>query len=133
MNLVLLLFALPFATIIFSIVLQKIIKSPILVALTVFSIYLILALTVFNESFLVLAILYTILSYITASITRLIKKFIKRCLLNSNNTDNGNSCEQDECGENDSINDESGCGCGCNRSALVLNGNYKNYNKRYWK
>lgn len=128
MNLILLLFVLPFVTIIFSIVLQKIIRCPVLVALTVFSIFLILAFTVFDESFLILAILYTILSYITAIITRLIKRIIKKCLCNLNDSDN-NSCNQDVDCDNDSDNDSSGCGC--NRSAVVINESCRN--RRYWR
>ena len=57
MNLLLLLFALPIATIIFSIVLQKIIRSPILVALTIFAIFLIVTFAAFDESFLIYTIL----------------------------------------------------------------------------
>ena len=66
----LLFFALPIATIILSVVLQKILKCPILVALTFFAIYLIVAFAVFDYSFLVYAILYTIISYITACLTK---------------------------------------------------------------
>lgn len=129
MNLILLLFVLPFATIIFSIVLQRIIRSPVLVALTVFSIFLILAFTVFDESFLIIAILYTILSYITAVITRLIKRIIKRCLCNLNDSDNDNSGDEDVDCDNDSDNDSTGCGC--NRSAVIINENCRN--RRYWR
>lgn len=128
MNLVLLLFVLPFTTIIFSIVLQRIIRCPVLVALTVFSIFLILAFTVFDEGFLILAILYTILSYITAVITRLIKRIIKKCLCNLNDSDN-NFCNQDVDSDNDSDNDSAGCGC--NRSAVVINESCRN--RRYWR
>ena len=72
MNIILLFFVLPFATIIFSIVLQKILKCPVLVAAIFFAIYLILAYTVFGTDFLIFAIIYTILSYITALITKTI-------------------------------------------------------------
>ena len=66
MNTLLLFFALPIATIILSVVLLKILKCPALVAATFFAIYLILTYAVFGSDFLIFAIVYTILSYITA-------------------------------------------------------------------
>lgn len=93
MNTLLLFFALPVATIIFSIVLLKLLKCPILVAATFFAIYLILAFTVFDTDFLIFVIAYTILSYITAVITRLICNIIERvnrCLNNSREGNNQN-------------------------------------------
>ena len=75
---ILLFFILPFATILLSIVLQKLLKSPILVAITFFAIYLMLTYTVFGTSFLIFAIVYSILAYITAAITRLICTIIRR-------------------------------------------------------
>ncbi len=72
MNTLLLLFALPVSTIILSIVFQKILRSPLLVAATFFAIYLIVTYTAFDSSFLIYAILYTILAYVTAILTRLI-------------------------------------------------------------
>lgn len=125
MNLLLLLFALPIATIIFSIVLQKIIRSPILVALTIFAIFLIVTFAAFDESFLIYTILYTILSYITAMITRLFKRLIRRFLCNQNNDDSDNEDNSDSDNDND---------CNCShgdRSSLVVNRGYTN--KRYWR
>ena len=87
MNIILLFFVLPFATNIFSIVLQKILKCPVLVAAIFFAIYLILAYTVFGTDFLIFAIIYTILSYITAILTRLIMQLFRRI-----NCTNSNSC-----------------------------------------
>jgi hypothetical protein len=110
------------ATIIFSIALQKIIRSPILVALTIFAAFLIVTFTAFDESFLIFTILYTILAYISAIITRLAKRIFKRLL-----------CSQNE--ENDNSNDsepsnESNCECN-NRSDIVLSNNYQT--RRYWR
>lgn len=84
MNILLLAFALPVAIIILSIVLEKILKCPILVAATFFAILLIIAFAVFDSSFLVFVIIYTILAYITAVITRLICSIISRLNLNIN-------------------------------------------------
>ncbi|MBR3720561.1 MAG: DUF2651 family protein [Clostridia bacterium] len=81
MNNLLIFFAIPVATIIFSIVLQRLLQSPILVAATAFAIFLIITFAVFDESFLVFAILYTLLALITALLARFIC-----CLIN--NSDN---------------------------------------------
>ena len=67
MNTLLLFFALPVATVLLAIVLQKILKNPVLVAITFFAVYLIVAFAAFDETFLVYAIVYTILAFITAA------------------------------------------------------------------
>ena len=108
-NLLLLVFALPVATIIIASVLETLIKCPISVAALAFAIYLIVTFAVFDASFLVYAIVYTILAFIAAVITRAILNFINDdddddniCSLISNNSiDNGNVAS-------------SNCGCGCN-------------------
>lgn len=84
---------LPLATILIAIVLQKILKSPILVALLVFAVYLILAFTAFTTDFLINAIIYTLIAFITAIIVRTICCVQKR--LNCNNN-NGICCNSDE-------------------------------------
>ena len=89
-------FALPLATILLSIVLEKILRSPILVAITFFAIYLIILFILFATGVitdlaigLIAIIIYTILAFITASIVKLIKciieKFLNRCSCNTNN------------------------------------------------
>ena len=72
MNTLLFFLALPVATIILSITLLKILKCPTLVATTFFAIYLILTYAVFGSGFLIFAIIYTILSYLTTIITKTI-------------------------------------------------------------
>lgn len=96
MNILLLFFALPIATIILAIALQKILKCPVLVAAIFFAIYLIVTYAVFDSSFLVFAIVYTIIAYITAVITRLICNLIERW-----NECNRNWCE---CNNQDNVN-----------------------------
>ena len=91
MNILLLFFALPIATIILAIAAQKILKCPILVAGVFFAIYLIVAFAVFNAGFLVFVVIYTIIAFLTAVITKLIAKFIE---CNENNNNNNNSCER---------------------------------------
>ena len=69
-------FILPFATILLSIVLQKILKSPILVAIAFFAIYLIIAFVSFSDTLaeaIIAVLIYSIIAYITASIVRFIK------------------------------------------------------------
>lgn len=122
MNTLLLFFALPVATIILSIVLQKILDSPILVALTFFAIYLIVTFAAFDESFLVYAIVYTILAYLAATLTRFITNFI-----NNNDDDNDD--------------DNSSCNCGSNRNEIeeiptnnyIESNNIGRCNRRYWR
>ena len=79
MNILLIFFALPIATIIISIALQKIFKCPTLVAAIIFAIFLIVTFIIGNLNFLIATIVYTIISFITAvivsSICRLIRRF----------------------------------------------------------
>lgn len=98
MNILLLFFAIPIAVIIFSIALQKILKCPLLVAAVIFAILLIVTFTVFDTTFLVAVIIYTILSFLIATLVRFF------CQLN--NEDNRN-------GQNDN-----GCGCGQTQNSI---------------
>ena len=68
MDLLLLFFAIPLAVIILSIVLQKILKCPWLVAATFFAIFLIVTFAVGDIRLLIFTVVYTIISYITALI-----------------------------------------------------------------
>ena len=76
MNILLLFFALPVATIILSIVLEKILRCPVLTVATFFAIFLIVTFAVFDASFLVFAIVYIILAFIAAVIAEI---FFRRC------------------------------------------------------
>lgn len=78
MNIILIFVIIPIATIIFALALQKLLKCPALVAGIFLAVFLILAYTVFTTSFLILAIVYTILAYITAVIAELICKIRRR-------------------------------------------------------
>ena len=93
MNIILLFFALPVATIILAIVLEKILRCPVLTAATFFAIFLIVAFAVFDESFLVFVIAYTIIAYITAVIaefffSRCRRKERRHCNCSEENNDN---------------------------------------------
>lgn len=89
MNTLLIYFALPIATIILAIVIEKILRCPILTALTFFAIYLIVAFAAFDASFLIFVIVYTIIAYITAWIVELFFNRCRRtCLCKENNNNN---------------------------------------------
>ena len=96
MNILLLAFALPVATILLAIVLQKILKCPLLVAATFLAVLLIVTFAFFDATFLIFAIIYTILAYVTAILTRLICNLISRFHLNCNDC----SCVCHHCDEN---------------------------------
>ena len=129
MNTLLLFFALPIATILLSIVLQKLLKCPILVAITFFAIYLIIAFAVFDTSFLILVILYTILAYVTAVLTRLIANILEKIKL-LNKCNNNCICD-DSCNANNiscinnsnSNNNENNNNNNTNRTRLTLTTN----------
>ncbi len=112
MNILLIFFALPIATIIISIALQKILKCPPLVAAVIFAIFLIVTFVINNINFLVAAIVYTIIAFITAAIVCLISRLIERFFNNDND-----SCD---CRRG-------GCGCRRNRRC-ACQGNTDNSN-----
>lgn len=87
MNGWLIFFAFPISTIILSITMQKLIKSPILVASVFFAIYLIVAFAVFNAFFIIYAFVYAIFAYITAIMTQMVIRYIQ------SNKDNNSSCQ----------------------------------------
>lgn len=70
MNLLLIFFAFPIAVIIISFVLQKILQSPLTVASLIFAIFIVITFAAFDETFLIATFAYTVLSFITALITR---------------------------------------------------------------
>ena len=99
-------FALPIATVIFSIVLQKILRNPILVALTIFAIYLVVIFTLFAfgvitnlGTALVALIIYTLISFLTAYIVKVIKKI---CSITEHNNCCCRCCENNLVEENTS-------------------------------
>lgn len=91
MTILFIFFALPLATIIISIALQKILKNPCLVAAIIFSIFLIVTFAIGIIEFIIAAIIYAIISYITAVITCIVNRFIRR------NTDNDDRICRNRC------------------------------------
>lgn len=77
MNILLIFFAIPLAVIIFSVVLQKILKCPILVASVIFAILVLVTFIIGDLRVLVLAIIYTILAFIVAFLTMIICRFLE--------------------------------------------------------
>lgn len=109
MNALLIFFALPVAIILLSSVFVRILKSPIAIAVVTFAIFLIVTFAVFDANFLIATIIYTILSFISAAITKVILCYLRRhnnqnneCIINTNTSDeqtnqisieeNGNIC-----------------------------------------
>ena len=91
-------FAIPLATILIAIVLEKILDSPVLVAMTIFAIGLIgvfglvqLGIITDLGAALALLIVYTLLAFITAYIVRLLRMIMRKlCICCRNNCRNEN-------------------------------------------
>ncbi len=86
-------FAIPVATILLSIVWQQIVDKPIFVAITTFAIFIVIVYAV-DQSLLLLAIIYTLLSFITASLSRFF--FNHTCINSTQNTVVPNALQYDE-------------------------------------
>ncbi len=91
MNILLIFFALPIATIIISVALQKILDNPVLVAAIIFAIFLVVTFIIGDLNFLIATILYTIISFLTAAIINYIDENNENNENNDNNGDNGNN------------------------------------------
>ncbi len=126
MNTLLIYLAFPIAVIIFSIVLEKLLNNPIIVAALIFAVFLVVTFAAFDENFLIATFAYTVLSFITALITKLLSEreenkhnlcdMLEQAL--ANNSENNSVCDTVEnlLGNNTNNNSNtSNCGCGCNR------------------
>ena len=115
MNL-LIFFAIPLATILLAIVLEKVLRCPILVAITFFAIYLIVVFALFAAGVItstnLAIIIYTIIAFVTA----LIVKLIRRINLRFFSDDDSNSTDVLTYQDNDSS-------CSNNSDSSNLNGN----------
>ena len=86
-------FALPIATIIFSIALQRLLDCPFLVAGVIFAIFLVVTFVIGNLMFLIATIVYTIIAFITAVIVMWITRENEehnRCRRHHNDSNNNN-------------------------------------------
>lgn len=91
-------FALPIAVIIISIALQKIFRSPVLVAAIIFAIFLVVTFVIGNINFLIATIAYTILAFLTAYFTMWICRFLEE--FNNNRRPCRNNRENCSCNNN---------------------------------
>ena len=92
MNILLIFFAIPLATIILSSIFETIIRCPLKIAGIAFSIFLIIAFALSGSSeSIVLVIIYTIISFIAAFITMIIQNRLE----NGENSSNG--CFNNNC------------------------------------
>lgn len=129
MDILLIFFAIPFVVIVISIALQKILKSPILVAAIIFSIVLLIAIILSNTTLLVASVFYGILSFIVAFIVCILCRIIRNtnpcrntlniaATLNPDSTQTISSESENEAANANTnvINDNSsGTFCGCYR------------------
>jgi len=130
MNTLLIFFALPVATIILAVILERLLRCPIAVGAIFFAIYLIVTFAAFDETFLIFAIVYTILAYIAAVITCLTRRLnIGRCLCCNSNSPIARDVE----GESDeNNNNDNNCECGCSRSYTNnINNRAYSYRRRW--
>ena len=122
MNILLIFFALPIATIIISIALQKILKCPVLVAAVIFAIFLIVTFIINNLTFLVAAIVYAIISFITAILTYIICRFLNTYHNNNCCRDNNYNCNCNNT-QNDLLTISSNCRNNGNGELLTISSN----------
>ncbi len=91
MNDLLMFFAIPFAVVVISIVLEKLIKCPYLVAAIIFSIFLVIGIATSNTTLLIAGVVYMVISFVAAYLTMVICKILKNnrynisSVLNTNN------------------------------------------------
>ena len=111
MNNLLIFFAFPIAVIIISVILQKLLHNPVLVAALIFSIFLIITFTAFDETFLIATLAYTILAFVTAIITKIFCNCSSEeenniCNILGNNTLDQDDSIQNNCQRTSSINNQ---------------------------
>ena len=127
MNNLLVFFALPLATIIIAVVLERLWKNYILVTLFTFAVYLIVAFAVGDATLLVLVIIYTFLAFLAAFLSMLFRKINKklRCLENvgsqSDTDDNTNHCGCHNNNNVGNISDNNKCNNSSNTQDVAIN------------
>ena len=109
MNNLLIFFAIPFAVVVISIALQKLLRCPFLVAGIIFSTFLVIGFAISNLNIVIAGIIYAILAFITAYLTMLISRM--RCQNQNNNINNTNNVNN----INNTSNNINTCNCRFNR------------------
>lgn len=140
MNILLIFFALPIATIIISIALQKLLRSPALVAAVVFAIFLIVTFILNDLNFLIATIVYTIISFITAIVVCLIHRYFRDNQNCNDNVETTNNSTVNTIETNPYIDNNYWANTNCsnqNRSnpkiEIVPNSNNNRYRYNYYK
>ena len=135
-------FVLPLATILLAIVLQKILRNPILVGITFFAVYLIVAFTAFSANLaaaIIGAIILSVLAFITAIIVQFIcilrERFSNNCNNNCCRCNERRCCREDDNNSVQTISDDGNllrisCSCqnGESNDLLTINSNCSNSN-----
>lgn len=134
MNVLLVFFALPLATIIIAIVLERVWGCYKLVTAAIFAVYLIVVFALFDASFLVFALIYTILAFIASYLSMTIRRLNERlsnlegrncnCQSNCSNESedrSGSSCCRSDENSTNLLTISSRCGDGDNNELLTIN------------
>ena len=109
--LILILFAIPFAVIVVSIALQKLLRCPYLVAAIIFSIFLVIGFAIPDTNYIIAGVVYAIISFVTAYITMLIHRWLR----NNNNCNSEIVTLNNDNGFTTITNNNNTNTCGCNR------------------
>ena len=113
MNNLLIFFAFPIAVIIISVILQKLLNNPVLVAALIFAIFLIITFAFFDETFLIATLAYTILAFIAAFVAEQIFRRYRN-YKHSNTEGFGTD-------DNNNENSENHNNCNCTREVVTAN------------
>lgn len=134
MNSLLIFFALPVATIILAVVLERVWGCYKLVTAFIFAIYLIIVFALFDASYLVYALIYTFLAFVASYLSMVIQRLNQRldnienrnCCIRQNSCRCANRCQiEEECNNNANptnlLTISSSCGNGENNDLLTIN------------
>lgn len=123
MSNLLIFFALPLATIIIAIVLERVWKNYILVTLFAFAIYLIVAFALGDANLLVLVIIYTLLAFLAAFLSMIFRKLCQKLrrleAVGGESDENRSSCnsrQTDVASVQDNNNTGNSNSCNCNQN-----------------
>lgn len=134
MNSLLIFFALPVATIVLAVVLERVWGCYKLVTAFIFAIYLIIVFALFDASYLVYALIYTFLAFVASYLSMVIQRLNQRldnienrnCCRRQNGCRCANRCQiEEECNNNANptnlLTISSSCGNGENNDLLTIN------------
>ena len=127
MSNLLIFFALPLATVIIAVVLERVWKNYILVTLFTFAVYLIVAFALGDATLLVLVIIYTFLAFIAAFLSMLFRKLSKKLrnleAVGGATDENDDQCRRHRCCQNNNdvgnITDSNNCCCNNSQDVAI--------------